>query len=411
MKKLMVRAVSTAAFLSTVYAGSAYASTHTVEKGDSLWEIAKKYQTTVSELKSLNNLTSDFLQVNQTLKVSAVPEIKKTTAASTSTSSPSTSNYVVKSGDYLGKIAGQFNTTVQELKSLNSLKSDMIYVGQTLKVSGKVETAPPVAVTPPPAAVSSTAVYTVVSGDTLSKIGVQYKMTVQELKQLNGLKSDMIYVGQKLKVSGKASVTTPPPAPATPPVTAPVTTPVGPAKTTEYTVKSGDTLGGISSSYKMTVQELRNLNGLKSDMIYVGQKLKVSGSAPEVKPTAAPSTAFQTELITVAKSLIGVPYVWAGSSLSGFDCSGFIYYAANQAGYKIGRYSAEGYYSRTYYVDQPQPGDLVFFENTYKKGISHLGIYLGNNEFIHADATKGVTISNLSNSYYKAHFDGFKRFY
>ena len=123
----------------------------------------------------------------------------------------------------------------------------MIYVGQTLKVSGKVETTPPpapVTPTPPPADSSSTTVYTVVSGDTLSKIGVQYKMTVQELKNLNSLKSDMIYVGQKLKVSGKATVTTPPPTPATPPVTPPVE----PAKTTEYTVKSGDTLGGISST-------------------------------------------------------------------------------------------------------------------------------------------------------------------
>ena len=73
---------------------------------------------------------------------------------------------------------------------------------------------------------------------------MQYKMTVQELKHLNSLKSDMIYVGQKLKVSGKATVAAPPPAPAAPPVTPPVQ----PEKTTEYTVKSGDTLGAISST-------------------------------------------------------------------------------------------------------------------------------------------------------------------
>lgn len=160
----------------------------------------------------------------------------------------------------------------------------------------------------------------------------------------------------------------------------------------------------------MTVQELKALNGLTSNTIYVGQKLKVTGTPPVVTPADSTST-FQTEFIKVAKSLMGTPYVWSGSSLSGFDCSGFIYYAANQAGYKIGRYSAEGYYNRTFYVDQPQPGDLVFFENTYKQGISHLGIYLGNNEFIHADATKGVMISSLTSTYYTKHFDGFKRFY
>ena len=108
---------------------------------------------------------------------------------------------------------------------------------------------------------------------------------------------------------------------------------------------------------------------------------------------------------------MGVPYAWGGSSLNGFDCSGFIYYAANQAGKKIGRTSAEGYYSRTFFVDQPQPGELVFFENTYKRGISHVGFYVGNNQFIHADEKAGITITSLSSNYWSKHFDGFKKFY
>jgi LysM repeat protein len=404
MKKTIVRAVSTAAFLSTVYAGSAYASEHTVQKGDSLWKIATKYKTTVSELKSLNNLNSDFLQVNQKLKVAA-PAQPATTAVS-STAVSSTSIYVVKSGDYLGKIAKQFNTTVKDLKSLNSLSSDRIYMGQALKVPGKTETPTPAPTVTAPVESTSSSVYTVVSGDTLSEIGLQHKMSVAELKKLNSLSSDRIYVGQKLKVTAKAVATTPPPK-----------TPVEPVKTSDYIVKSGDTLGKISQQYKLTVQKLKDLNGLKSDMIYVGQKLKVSGKSTVVTtPTTTPAPAapvgdFAAAFIDAAKSVMGVPYVWAGSTINGFDCSGFIYYAANKAGYKIGRLSAEGYHSRTFYVDQPQPGDLVFFENTYKKGISHLGIYLGNNEFIHADAKKGVTISNLSNPYYTAHFEGFKRFY
>ncbi|MDM5329796.1 peptidoglycan endopeptidase [Neobacillus sp. CF12] len=398
MKKTIVRAVSTAAFLSTIYAGTAYASTYTVQKGDTLSKIALKYQTTVSDLKTWNELKSDMIFVNQTLKVSATEPAKPTST----TANTSTSEYVVKSGDYLGKIAKQFNTTVNELKSLNGLKSDLIYVGQKLKVPGNTGGITPPPTVNPPTTSPTTSEYTVVRGDSLSKIGLQFKMTVQELKQLNNLKSDMIYVGQKLKVTAQATGTTPPPPPVTPPTQ--------PATTTEYIVKKGDTLSGISLKFKMTVQELKALNGLTSNTIYVGQKLKVTGTPPVVTPADSTST-FQTEFIKVAKSLMGTPYVWSGSSLSGFDCSGFIYYAANQAGYKIGRYSAEGYYNRTFYVDQPQPGDLVFFENTYKQGISHLGIYLGNNEFIHADATKGVMISSLTSTYYTKHFDGFKRFY
>lgn len=403
MKKTIVRSVSTAALLSTVFAGSAYASTYTVQKGDTLTKIASKYQTTVPQIKNLNGLTTDMIYVNQTLKVTDEPIQPEVTAPAPAPTS--TSDYVVKNGDYLGKIAKEFSTTVAELKSLNGLNSDRIYIGQTLKVSVVVTTpvTPPPVETPstPPADTSATAVYTVVNGDTLSKIGLQYKMSVQELKNLNNLSSDRIYIGQKLSVTAQAVVTPPPP-------TTPVAPPVNPVQTSDYIVKSGDTLGSISQQYKMTLQELMGINGLNSHMIYVGQVLKVVGEAEVVTP---PTGEFATAFVNAAQSVMGIPYAWGGSSLNGFDCSGFIYYAANLAGKKMGRYSAEGYYSRTFYVDQPQPGDLVFFENTYKKGISHVGIYIGANQFIHADEKKGVSIANLSNPYYTAHFDGFKRFY
>jgi LysM repeat protein len=342
MKKMIARSVSTAALLSTVFASSAFANSYTVQKGDTLSKIASKHQTTVPKIKELNGLTSDRIYANQTLKVAAdEAPIQPAAPAPVSTSG----DYVVKSGDYLGKIAKQYGTSVAALKSLNGLNSDRIYVGQTLKVAATVTTpaTPPPVVTPTaPVEPTGTSVYTIVSGDTLSKIGLQFNMSVQELKTLNGLNSDRIYVGQTLNVKAQAPVVTIP--------------------------------------------------------------------AP-VAPAAPPAGDFASAFINAANSVMGIPYSWGGSSLNGFDCSGFIYYAVNQAGKKIGRYSAEGYYNRTFYVDQPQSGDLVFFENTYKKGISHVGIYLGNNQFIHADEKKGVSIANLTSPYYTAHFDGFKRFY
>ncbi|MDQ1143736.1 LysM repeat protein [Bacillus sp. SORGH_AS 510] len=403
MKKTIVRTLSTAALFSTLFAGTALADTYKVQSGDSLSKIASKYHTTVTDLKTLNGLKSDMIYVNQVLQVNNVPV---TVAA------PKTTLYTVVPGDALIKIANRYNVTVGELKQWNNLTSTIIYVGQVLKVSapqsgsgtGTVSVpapAPSTSPTPAPAPVSqgATSEYTVKSGDSLSKIGVQFGMTVQQLKTLNNLKSDMIYVGQKLKVNGAVAAPNPSPV-----VTQPSAT------TSEYVVKSGDTLGKISIQFGMSVEDLKSLNGLKSDMIYVGQTLKVKGG--QVTSAPASSTAdFATKMVNTAKSLIGIPYVWGGSSLSGFDCSGFIYYVANQAGKQIGRFSAEGYHARAYYVDQPKAGDLVFFEGTYKKGISHVGIYLGGDQFIHADEAHGIMISTLKSAYYTAHFEGFKRFY
>ncbi|WHY77402.1 LysM peptidoglycan-binding domain-containing protein [Neobacillus sp. WH10] len=399
MKKTIVRTLSTTALFSTLFAGSALADTYKVQKGDSLSKIALKFKTSVNEIKVQNGLASDLIYENQILQISPQTATVQATQQT---------NYTVVKGDALIKIANRYNVTVGELQQWNNLQGTLIYVGQVLKVSAPGQTvtvtppqpAPAPAPKPPTPPPSSTSEYTVKSGDSLSKIGVQYGMTVQQLKTLNNLLSDLIYVGQKLKVTG-TQTQTPPPVVTPPPAVQP------PAAST-YVVKSGDTLGKIARQYNMTVQNLKSLNGLTSDMIYVGQTLKVTGQATTA-PTPKPEP--QGDVITVAKSLIGTPYVWGGSTLSGFDCSGFIYYVANQSGTKIGRYSAAGYYDRSYYVDSPKPGDLVFFENTYKKGISHVGIYLGSDQFIHADETRGVMISNLKSNYYSAHFAAFKRFY
>ncbi|SHP74671.1 NLP/P60 [Mycobacteroides abscessus subsp. abscessus] len=321
------------------------------------------------------------------------------------------STYTVQKGDTLSNIASKYKTTVPALKTINKLSTDMIYVDQVLKVQGSTTNVAPVK---PVKTTTTNQVkqHTVVKGDSLSKIASTYKISLSDLRKWNNQTSDLIYPGQKFIVSSPVGSTSS--AAATPSTSSATPKPATEAQQTtkkEYLVKSGDYLGKIAANNGLTVQKIKELNGLQSDMIFVGQKLVLSKTIPE-ETTASPTPDSNiSNLVEEAKSLIGVPYAWGGNSPSGFDCSGFIHYVLNQAGTQIGRYSAEGYYSRSYYVDKPQVGDFVFFENTYKKGISHMGIYLGNNEFIHADATKGVTITNLNNSYYKSHFDGYKRLY
>lgn len=320
--------------------------------------------------------------------------------------------YKVKKGDTLTSIATKYKTTVPAIKSLNKLPTDAIYINQVLKLEITSSSVKPVQTVKTPT-VKQVKYHTVVRGDSLSKIAKTYKISLNNLRKWNNVKGDMIFPGQKFIVSEPATNSTS--NNSTQSSTSPTTSEKSDSeakdtKNKEYIVKSGDYLGKIASQNGLTVKKIKEINGLNSDLIFVGQKLLLS-KEEAVDPTPAIIQNSSKRVIDIAKSQIGVPYAWGGNTTSGFDCSGFIHYVFNKTGTEIGRYSAEGYYNRSFYVNQPEVGDLVFFENTYKKGISHMGIYIGNNEFIHADADKGVTITSLNNSYYKTHFDGFKRFY
>ncbi|MDF2522585.1 MAG: cell wall-associated hydrolase, invasion-associated protein, partial [Clostridiales bacterium] len=126
------------------------------------------------------------------------------------------------------------------------------------------------------------------------------------------------------------------------------------------------------------------------------------------------STARELKVDTViktAKQYQGVPYVWGGASPSGFDCSGFTQYVFAKNEITLPRTAALQYNTGTW-VDKDKllPGDLVFF-TTYKPGPSHVGIYIGNGQFIHASSGAGqIIISDLfSNPYYNSHYIGAKR--
>ena len=142
---------------------------YTVVKGDSLYSIAQKFNTTVSNLKSLNNLSSNLLSIGQILKIP---------------SSTLGNIYTVVKGDSLYSIAQKFNTTVSNLKSLNNLSSNLLSIGQILKIP------------------SSTLgnIYTVVKGDSLYSIAQKFNTTVSNLKTLNNLSSNLLSIGQILKI-------------------------------------------------------------------------------------------------------------------------------------------------------------------------------------------------------------------
>ncbi|MBB5181332.1 peptidoglycan endopeptidase LytE [Planomicrobium koreense] len=418
MKKIAFSVLATGSLALFLGVTDADASSYTIKPGDSLWKIASSNKVSVADLKKWNGLSSDAIYANQVLKLApaTTATVSKSPATAQKPQTASSSEYIVKSGDTLSRIATLHKTKVSDIQKLNGLTTHLIFPGQKLKVAGAAATsakpaAPALAIAPAPVASSST--YKVVKGDTLSGIASRHKVSVAQLKSWNSLSSNTIRIGQVLKLQTAAAAVKP--TPSAPAVSAPVAAPSASAGT--YTVVKGDTLTGIAIRHGISVTQIMNWNSLTSSTIRVGQKLKVQNTVvatqPTPKPVSNPAPApsgTAGNLISIATSQLGTPYVWGGAAVGGFDCSGYIYYVFNQAGIKIPRTNTTGYDARSYDVSNPQVGDLVFFANTYKPGISHMGIYLGNNNFIHAGGDR-VQITSLSDSYWGKKFDGFKRFY
>ena len=225
---------------------------------------------------------------------------------------------------------------------------------------------------------AASATHTVKPGDTLWKIASQHKLSIDELRSLNKLTSDSIKLNQKLTIQ-KAQAS------------------VGVNKVANVT-------SSVSSYTSQVSKSVISKVAAKGTNTPVNIPLKVpSVVTPPIVPTSS------TPVIETALSLLDTPYLWAGVTIDGFDCSGFIYYALNTSGVKIPRWDTQSMYTNSVDIAEPIPGDLVFFENTYRIGISHAGIYLGEGNFIHAGSKK-VEISSIDSGYWKDKFTGFKRF-
>ena len=209
-----------------------------VKKGDSLYSIAQRNNITVDELKRINNLNSNNIIIGQRLYIPTREEILQ----------EDYTIYTVKKGDTIFSIANRFNTSVQELMTLNRLNSLEITIGQQLLIPtngigiiGVVE-------------------YTIKPGDSLWKIANNCNVTVEDIVKLNNLDSTIIYPGQIIKLSESCAALQ-----------------NGNNETTEelYTVKRGDTLYSIAKMFNTTVNNLINDNNLDTTNLYIGQQLKV----------------------------------------------------------------------------------------------------------------------------------------
>ncbi|TLG79505.1 LysM peptidoglycan-binding domain-containing protein [Vagococcus zengguangii] len=260
--------------------------THQVTAGDTLFSIARNYGISVAQLKSWNKISGDLIFVGQNLTVKQSQSTTTNNAQSTTTNQSNNNNkqtttaksYTVKANDTLYRIATTYGVTMSQLKEWNALKSDVIYVGQKLKIVAPTTTAQratnnnagstqPTANTTTTNTSSST--YTVAAGDTLFSIASRHGLSVENLQKLNNLRNHIIYVGQKLnlKASGMQAISQTP--------TVQANRPAEGSETKKHEVIKGDTLYSIAKKNKLTVKELKELNKLTNDAIYIGQSLKV----------------------------------------------------------------------------------------------------------------------------------------
>jgi len=291
--------------------------------------------------------------------------------------------------------------------------------------------------------------YKVLKGDTLYGIGRKFNTTPEALKNLNGLTSNNINVGQVLKVSAE------PPAASKAVQTPEIQSSVQPVANTNnqerqqavnetqtYRIRSGDTLSTIARSFNISLRDLTAANNLiNNNVLKIGQTITIPGgnktavetpqAAKTAEVTSAPAAAIQRvanlpdlkqaanddepstrdRLVEAGFNLLGVRYRFGGTSeKTGFDCSGLVRTLFEKFNLTLPRSSREQYTQGEKVAKEDlQKGDLVFFSSGGKTP-THVGIYIGDNQFLHAASrAKKVTVSDLGKTWYDLRYLGARR--
>ncbi|MDK1728514.1 C40 family peptidase [Dellaglioa algida] len=458
IKSLLLGTVGTAGLLLASNA-SADAATVKVQTNDTVWAFSQKYGVSIKTIETLNNIDSNshIITMGQSLNIptkdsDADTNSTKTSSAKTSVvatlpadNSANKTSVTVKSGDSLWSIAQANGISIAALRSANGFadNSALILPGQKLTLTGSkavVTTAKPAetvtpapvktttpevaakpaeTVTPAPAKTATPEVaakpvetapkatesavsadgktVTVKNGDSFWSIAQANGITISALLDANGLTSgSMINPGQTLNLTGSVAKKAAPEKVVTEkPAAAPAAEVAKPS--TNNTVASSNTASTTNVATNNTTTNTNTASTSNNDAT-------TSNTDTAESSTTQTASYSASKVISVAKAYIGTPYVWGGSTPSGFDCSGFTQYVFAKVGINLNR-NTIGQESNVTKKSTAaaQPGDLLFWGaqgSTY-----HVGIYLGGGQYIAApEPGQNVKVGTLA--YFPASFAG-----
>jgi cell wall-associated NlpC family hydrolase len=405
--------------------------TYTVRGGDTLQAVAHLHQVPVDRLRDLNQLDANAaLTVGQTLRVPAQAPV---------------ATYQVQPGDSLARVAQRVGTSPAQLAAANALTPDsVLQIGQKLNLPNgagpgavPVKTGP--AAVPTPLAKAAprageparpAVVKPAVAKPTHVLVGAE-RINLRAAASMEAGVVRQIDPGTKLKIVGKTGswwrVQVPGSAeaafvagwvvePLLPGESgAKAEKPAAAAKALWVAEDCVNVRGGPSTDHERVAQVTRGdrLEVLESAgewaRVRCGQAVGwVLRSLTSVSQVARRASERGAQLVQAALGYVGVPYRRGGASREGVDCSGLVYAVCREAGIELPR-SSGGMYGIGTNIERGnlRAGDLVFFKNTYRSGISHVGIYAGDNQFVHAVRPgRGVALTSLDDAYYAARWVG-----
>lgn len=369
---------------------SALADSYTVVKNDTLWGLSKKYGVSVSDLKKANGVSGHLIYVGQKLQIpakstKAVKAAKATKTTSASTVDTTSTTHTVVKGDTLWSLAKKYGVSVKALMKANNLSSSTILIGQSLNLRAGMTTYGVNGVT---TGSSSTAASTNTASSTSTTAPSQApkaKKTTTKAKSTTTNTSSNTNTSTSAKAQSQSTASN---------SSASTTTNTNTAASTANTTSSTNTASTTNTAASST-NTASNTNTAASSSQAVSQAPTGSTSTSTATSTASASA---SAITSYALTFLGVPYVWGGTTPSGFDCSGLVQYVYSHFGINLGRTTYTQQYAGTKIsVASAQAGDLYFW-GSYGSAY-HVAIALGGGQYVMAPAPGQNVMTGSVSSY------------